>query len=154
MVPLTTLSYQGWIRYPCFCSLKLFAFLCGGFTEKLTCVFLVYEGATEKLTDIKTFRVRKTTVSSTFLIRLRFQLVPLSIGRCHLCAWRVTWNYTYSPFKYQDISIFLFQSESGNCISHRFFPRCIYFGKIRKYHAIRQKFSFGWIFIIYHRLFK
>ena len=44
------------------------------------------------------FSVRKTTLSSTFMIRLCFQGY-----RCKsdivIFAWMVTWNHTYSPFK-------------------------------------------------------
>ena len=48
----------------------------------------------EKFIAINTFRVRRTTLSFTFLIRSRFQWYRCKSG----FAWRVTLNYAYSPF--------------------------------------------------------
>ena len=61
------------IRYRFFCFLKLFIFICGY------------------------FRVRTTTVASTFFIRLRFQGYRCESGIA-IFAWRVTYNYAYSLF--------------------------------------------------------
>ena len=69
-VPLKPSSDQACFRYRCFCFFKLFIFVCG-FSAKVTCAFLAE--TIEKLIEINTFRVKKTMVSSTFLIRLRFQ---------------------------------------------------------------------------------
>ena len=53
--------------------------------------------AMDNFLELNFFRADKTTVSSTFLIRLMFPGY-----RCEsdivICAWRVTWNYAYSPF--------------------------------------------------------
>ena len=73
-VPLKTLSDQVWIMNPGFCFMKL----------------LFY-------TLIKTLWTRKTTLSSTFLIRWRYQGYRCKTSIV-IVAWRVTWNYAYSPF--------------------------------------------------------
>ena len=52
--------------YVWFCFIKLFFFICG-FSAKVTCAFLVSNNQ-----EINTYRVRKTSVSSIFSIRLRF----------------------------------------------------------------------------------
>ena len=50
------------------------------------------------LTDLNTFRVRKMTLSPTFLIRLSFQGYRCK-SDIDIFEWRVTWNYSYTPFK-------------------------------------------------------
>ena len=47
---------------------------------------------------IRIKRCRKTTISSTTFTRLRFQGYR-SESDIAIFAWRVTWNYAYSPFK-------------------------------------------------------
>ena len=68
--------------------LKLFIFVC-----------LLKE--IEKSSELKTFRVRKTIVSSKFFIRLRFQGYHCKSGIV-IFAWQETQHYAYSaysPFK-------------------------------------------------------
>ena len=59
----------------------------------------------DRKTMVKLWKLknRKTTISSTFLIRLRFQWYRCESGIA-IFAWRVAWNYANSPFK---SSIFL-----------------------------------------------
>ena len=59
--------------------------------------FLVYKKQWRNSQKINTFQVRKTTVSSTFFTRLRFQGYRNKSGVA-IFAWRVTLNYAYSPF--------------------------------------------------------
>ena len=61
------------------------------------CISIVFLEAVEKLIEIYTFRIRKTTLSFTFLIRFRFQGYHWK-SNIAIFVWRVTWNYTYSPF--------------------------------------------------------
>ena len=78
----TTMSYLERYHWkPCLmkCELDInvlvsVIFICG-FSAKVTCAFLIYEKQwrLKNLTEINIFRVRKTTVSSTFLTGLRFQ---------------------------------------------------------------------------------
>ena len=58
-----------------------------------------FRKAAEKL-ELSTVRVRKTTVSSTFLIRLWFQGYHCKSGIV-IFQMRVIWNYFYSPFAVQ-----------------------------------------------------
>ena len=105
---LYLLKYR--IRYQRFCFFKLFIFICG-FSLKVTIAnFLFIIEAMEKLTEIKTFRVRKTTVSSTFLIRLRFQGYCCQSGIA-IFARRVICNYAYSPFKYLITEMFFLKTK-------------------------------------------
>ena len=86
------------IKYQCF---KLFIFSCG-FSAKLTLAFLVYEKrrAREKLTEINPFLVKERLYS--------FDQIKVFKGiyRCKsgiaIFAWRISWYYAYSPFKYRD----------------------------------------------------
>ena len=52
----------------------------------------------EKFTEINTFRVIRTTLSSTFLMRLGFQGYRCTPGIA-IFVWRVAKNYAYSPLK-------------------------------------------------------
>ena len=90
-VPLKALSDKVWIRFQCFASEKKFLF-----AFSLRKWLVLYE-TTEKLTEINTLWVRNTTILSTFLIRIRCQGFRNKKGIC-IFAWRVTWNYAYSPF--------------------------------------------------------
>ena len=76
------LSDQVWIRYQCFCFLELFIFI-WGFSAKLTRACFVFKklrrNSHKQSGSAK--RVRKTTVTSTFLIRLRLHHC---IGHCYL----------------------------------------------------------------------
>ena len=97
MVPWS-LSDQIWIRSSCFCFWKLFVFPCG-FSAKMTCAFLAYQKDWRNYQNQTLFfRVRKTTLSSKFLIRLRFQGNRCKSG-ISIFAWRVTWYYNYSSFQ-------------------------------------------------------
>ena len=73
------MSDQGWIKYPWFCFFKLFF-------AKLTSNWSNGES-------------RKASVSSAILIRLRIQWYCCKSGMA-IFAWRITWNYAYSPFKH------------------------------------------------------
>ena len=80
---------------------QLFIFTCG-FSAKVTCVhFLLLRVPMEKLTELKTLRgrVRKTTLSSIFIIRLRFQEYHSKSGIDLFCTklYLQSINYTYSP---------------------------------------------------------
>ena len=89
-VPSKTLPDQALMRYQCFCFHKLFIFICR-FSVKVNSVFLVYEK--------QPHRNPRVTVSSTILIRLRFYRYRCKL-RIVIFAWRITWNYAYSPFKH------------------------------------------------------
>ena len=52
----------------------------------------------EKFTKVNTFLVRKTTVSSIFFIRLKFQGYRCKL-EIAIFAWRIILNYAYSLFK-------------------------------------------------------
>ena len=85
---LCLIKYEAWFQ--CFCFSKLFIFIFG-FSAKVTCAFLAYRKErvlTQKNDDI--FQI---------LIRLRFQGYRVKSG-IGIFAWRVTWNYAYSPFKF------------------------------------------------------
>ena len=75
--------------------------------------FLGFKHAIDKFTEINTSWVSKTTFSSTFLMRWRFQ------GYC--CKsdseWKVTWNYAYSPLK-----VLLIKRLFANTLSDVLFP--------------------------------
>ena len=64
----------------------------------MTCRISYLHEVIEKLTEINTFKTEKTTVSSTFLIRFRFQGYLCKSG-IDIFTWRVTWNYAYCTFK-------------------------------------------------------
>ena len=51
----------------------------------------------QELSEWNTFKTRKATASSTLLTRYRFQGYRCKSGIA-IFAWRVTWNYAYSPF--------------------------------------------------------
>ena len=53
-----------------------------------------------------TFSRQKNDCTYSFLIRLRFQL-----GIIAIFAWRVTWNYAYSPFKFVCVCV-----SGGGCV--------------------------------------
>ena len=79
----------------------------------------------KKLLKLKTFKTRKTTISSTFFLIKRLQGY-----RCESCnvifAWMVIWNYPYSPFKKKPSEDFHFLSVRKN-IRHQIiipYPRC------------------------------
>ena len=92
MVPWS-LSDQIWIRTPCFCFWKLFVFPCG-FSAKMTCAFLAYQkGWRNYQNQTLFFRVRKTTLSSKFLIRLRFQGYSCKSG-VSIFAWGGSLEFT------------------------------------------------------------
>ena len=61
------LSDQLRIRYPGFGFFNLVIFVC----KRISHLLLVRSN--EKLTELNMFRIRKTTISYTFLIKLRFQ---------------------------------------------------------------------------------
>ena len=63
------MSDQVWIRYPCFCFLKLFIFICG-FSAKVTYFLLIIE-TTEKLSEQNTFLVRKDDVFFHFFDQIK-----------------------------------------------------------------------------------
>ena len=85
---LCLIKYKIYISVICFCIFHLWV-LCES-DMRISCK----KQAMEKLAEVITFRVRETTVSSTVLIRLKFQWY-----RCKsdiaLFAWRFTWNYAY-----------------------------------------------------------
>ena len=54
--------------------------------------------------------------------------IPLWIGHCHLCAWRVAWNYAYSLFN----TYIWITSASKHCTTLRW----IHFASVNKwFHA-------------------
>ena len=59
-----------WIIYPCFCFCRLIIFICG-FAAKITCTFFAYKRQWRNSQKKNTVRVRKTMLSSTFMIRLQ-----------------------------------------------------------------------------------
>ena len=83
-VPLKGLSNKAWIRNSCFCFFKLLISIC------------------ESNLRIITFLGRKPTVSSIYLIRLRFQGSRWKSDLA-IFAWSVTWIYTHSPFNFSKI---------------------------------------------------
>ena len=70
---------QAWIRYQCFCFFKLFIFICGFFLI-VTCEFLV---------------IRSNGATHEFRLRFQRYLCKSDIA---ILAWKVTWNYAFSPF--------------------------------------------------------
>ena len=82
----------------------------------------------EKLSRINAFRDRKTRVSSTFLIKLKFWGYRCKSGNA-IFAWRVTWNYAYSPF-----NTFVFGSSFWFTFRKYFLPgfkrKCLEFKNI------------------------
>ena len=81
---------------------KIFIFICF-FSAKVTCEFLANKKQRRNYNKFKHFS-RKTTVFSTFLIRLSFQGYLCKSGIA-IFALRFTWNYAYSPFeRYRRIS--------------------------------------------------
>ena len=68
-VHVKALSDQVWIRYPWVCLFELFGFMFG-FSKK--CISSIKD-TMEKLSELTFFEVRKTILSSTLLIRIRFQ---------------------------------------------------------------------------------
>ena len=62
----------------------------------------------EKLSESTTFRVRKTTVSSTFFDQIKVSMVTF-------VAWKVTWNYAYSLFKRINIIIYYWPVDNYCC---------------------------------------
>jgi len=81
--------------------LDLHDLLLSGFFAKVTFahfLFITSNGETE----VNTFR--KTTWSSTFLIRIRFEDYRWKWGIA-IFAWRVTRNYAFSPFKQNNIPV-------------------------------------------------
>jgi len=91
-VPLKALSDQARMKHVCFVLLNCsFSFLVS--VEKLLAHFLILR-SNEKYTERYTFWVGKTTLSSTFLIRLRIQ------GYCCKSGIAIfEWRFTYSTFK-------------------------------------------------------
>ena len=63
--------------------------------HKVICALLLQENVW-KLSELTTFKPRKTAVAYNLLIRSRFQ--GFWTRHCKL-SWRDTWNYAYSPFK-------------------------------------------------------
>ena len=82
------------VRYPILSFLLTFSF--AGSLQKLLANFCLYE-AMEKLSELNTFWVKKTTVFFTFLIRLKFQGYRCK-SNIDIFVLSVTWNYAYSPF--------------------------------------------------------
>ena len=86
---LTDLPKQPWFRYRrsssikikylCFLS-ELFIFICGFFAKLFHAIF-AFKKAKEKLSEINSFRVKKTTISSTYLTRAgNFWTVDIGIN--------------------------------------------------------------------------
>ena len=87
---------QAWIRYQCFCFFKLFIFICGFFLI-VTCEFLV---------------IRSNGATHEFRLRFQRYLCKSDIA---ILAWKVTWNYAYSPF-----NIFKnYDDDAVNCTGRR-----------------------------------
>ncbi len=61
--------------------------------------FLFIRGNGKIHSEINTFRFKKITISSTFLIKLKFQGHRCMSGII-IFAWTITWIYAYSPFKF------------------------------------------------------
>ena len=59
-----------WIIYPGFCFCRLIIVICG-FAAKVTCTFFAYKRQWRNSPKKNTVRVRKTMLSSTFMIRLQ-----------------------------------------------------------------------------------
>ena len=70
-VSLKALCDQVWIKYQCFCFIKLFTSFVGSMRKWQTHFLLIL--SKREIIRFNTFRLRKTTVSYTFLIRSRFQ---------------------------------------------------------------------------------
>ena len=81
-------------------------YLFGGFLQKQLAHFLLLSTNGE-IHRTKLLRVRKTKLSSTFLIELSFQWYRCNLGIA-IFACKVTWNYAYSPFNEIYRMIFLF----------------------------------------------
>ena len=75
--------------------------------KRLAHFFLIKSN--EEIHEIKHFSSQNTTLSLTFFIRLRFQGYRYESGIA-IFARRVTWNYAYSPFKW-NFSIGLFMID-------------------------------------------
>ena len=93
MVPCKALSDQVWNRYQWISIFILFIFNCGISVKVHFCSSYL-----EKFTEIHSFWVRKTMLSSTFLIKLRLPGYRCKSGIA-IFACKVTGNYAYSPFK-------------------------------------------------------
>jgi len=87
--------------------------------------FLFIRGNGKIHSEINTFRFKKITISSTFLIRLKFQGHRCMSGII-IFAWTITWIYAYSPFKFMVwlklfsknvLTLFFFVSECWQQLS-------------------------------------
>ena len=90
-------------EYPCFCFFILFIFNSG-----ISVKVHFSSSYLEKFKEIHSFWVRKTMLSSTFLIRLRLPGYRCKSGIA-IFACKVTGNYAYSPFKAKSFITFKIQ---------------------------------------------
>ena len=80
-----------WIIYPCFCFCRLIIFICG-FAAKITCTFFAYKRQWRNSPKKNTVRVRKTMLSSTFMIRLQGYSWKSGIAFIALQSLKITWT--------------------------------------------------------------
>ena len=94
---INKLSDQVWIRYPCFCFFScLFSF--AGSLRKWLAHYLRWE-AIEKLISMKHVVTQKTDGIFHIFDQIKVSMVPPCQSGIAIFAWKVTWNYAYSPFK-------------------------------------------------------
>ena len=80
-----------WIIYPCFCFCRLIIVICG-FAAKVTCTFFAYKRQWRNSPKKNTVRVRKTMLSSTFMIRLQGYSWKSGIAFIALQSLKITWT--------------------------------------------------------------
>ena len=138
--PITTvhekdLSNQGWIMFQCFCFSKLLFSFAVSLQKWLAHSYLIRSNV-PKLSEIYTSQVRKTTLSSTFLIRLRFQSTVVNRTLPSLYGWRVTWPFTSSFICHKLIFFLIFILTLSNITANFSIPL---HQKIRHYTNIWLK---------------
>ena len=96
-------SDQGLIRYPCFCFFKLFLFI-SGFSAIFARAILVFKKQWLNY-PIKHVKVRKTMLTSAFLMRSRFQGYHCK-SSFSIFVWKVKLKHIYSPLTSRYSNIF------------------------------------------------